>query len=311
MTSLAISFCLALFIFLSSTTVHAATINLRIASFNVQVFGTTKMSKPQVVANLTKIFSLFDVACMMEIRDDSGTAFPQLLAKLNEANKNDPYDAVLTSRRGRTSSKEQEAYIFRKRLITNMSYYESTSATFERPPGAVKFKVNNAIPEYTFMMMCEHIQPSNVVTELDELKSEYESTKKRLNVTRGFMCGDFNAGCSYLSKTATSSLLLRQDTANYVWLVNDSMDTTVAVSACPYDRFIADKDLSVDVSVSSVGVFTYDTIYNMSNDEAAEISDHFPIYYTLNVPTTSPTTTSSPTSPGAPTTTSSPTTTTT
>ena len=46
--------------------------------------------------------------------------------------------------------------------------------------------------------------------------------------------GDFNADCSYLSKTKRRNLALRAE--GYHWLIPDDWDTTVAASDCAYDR---------------------------------------------------------------------------
>ena len=46
--------------------------------------------------------------------------------------------------------------------------------------------------------------------------------------------GDFNADCSYLSKTKRNNLALRAE--GYHWLIPDDWDTTVAASDCAYDR---------------------------------------------------------------------------
>jgi len=50
----------------------------------IQVFGTTKMSKPDVVSVLTKILNRYDVVLIQEIRDDTNTAIWQLLNDVNQ-----------------------------------------------------------------------------------------------------------------------------------------------------------------------------------------------------------------------------------
>jgi hypothetical protein len=55
---------------------------LRIGAFNIQVFGTTKASKPEVMEVLDNIIRTYDVVAIQEIRDKSQTALPTLHAKL-------------------------------------------------------------------------------------------------------------------------------------------------------------------------------------------------------------------------------------
>ena len=47
--------------------------------------------------------------------------------------------------------------------------------------------------------------------------------------------GDFNADCSYVSKTKMKSLDLLGE--GYHWLIEDHVDTTVGKSDCAYDRY--------------------------------------------------------------------------
>lgn len=63
--------------------------HLKLCTFNVQVFGQSKMQKSDVVDILVRIFESFDLCVMQEIRDSSGQAFPELIAELNQ-NSNFP-----------------------------------------------------------------------------------------------------------------------------------------------------------------------------------------------------------------------------
>ncbi|VDI22097.1 Hypothetical predicted protein, partial [Mytilus galloprovincialis] len=57
---------------------------LTICAFNIQVFGVTKMDKPEVVDILIDILIFCDLTLVQEIRDASDTAFNELKAKANE-----------------------------------------------------------------------------------------------------------------------------------------------------------------------------------------------------------------------------------
>ena len=56
---------------------------LRFSAFNIQVFGTTKASKPDVMDVLGKIIRNYDVVAIQEIRDKSQTALPALVDTVN------------------------------------------------------------------------------------------------------------------------------------------------------------------------------------------------------------------------------------
>ena len=58
---------------------------LKIAAFNVQIFGASKIEKHNVTAILTKILLRYDLIFFQEIRDTSGEAIVTLMEKLNNA----------------------------------------------------------------------------------------------------------------------------------------------------------------------------------------------------------------------------------
>src|SRR5690606_23041304 len=82
---------------------------VRIASFNIQVFGESKIAKPRVAALLAEIVRQFDIVAVQEIRSKQNI-LPQFVDMLNATGRH--YDYVIGPRLGRTSSKEQYAFIF-------------------------------------------------------------------------------------------------------------------------------------------------------------------------------------------------------
>ena len=102
---------------------------LRIGAFNIQVFGTTKASKPDVMDILAKIICTYDIIAIQEIRDASQTALPALVDIVNSDGSQ--YDYVVSERLGRTTSKEQYAYIFNTQTIE----LTSNPHTYPEPAG--------------------------------------------------------------------------------------------------------------------------------------------------------------------------------
>ena len=47
--------------------------------------------------------------------------------------------------------------------------------------------------------------------------------------------GDFNADCSYVSKSEWPFIRLRSD-PRFLWLIGDGIDTTTKATHCAYDR---------------------------------------------------------------------------
>jgi hypothetical protein len=83
---------------------------IRIASFNIQVFGEQKISNPDVVRILADVIRHFDIVAVQEIRDERQSLLPNFLQIVNGPGAR--YDYAIGPRLGRTTSKEQYAYIF-------------------------------------------------------------------------------------------------------------------------------------------------------------------------------------------------------
>jgi hypothetical protein len=107
---------------------------IELGSWNVQVFGTTKMADPVVANILVQSFRKWDLALIMEIRDTTNTAIFDLLSRIN--NYDGPqYDLALSPRLGPTTSKvprfqrphapqEQYGFFYRRDAISVVDQYE-------------------------------------------------------------------------------------------------------------------------------------------------------------------------------------------
>lgn len=99
--------------------------DLMFCSFNIQVFGKTKMSKADVVNVLLKILSECHVTFVMEVRDSTGSAIVDLLDKLNQyTNNTRSYRLQVSERLGRTSSKEQYGKFFNFKFQINNYFFK-------------------------------------------------------------------------------------------------------------------------------------------------------------------------------------------
>ena len=78
---------------------------ITIATFNIQVFGKSKLEKPQVMDLLARIVRRFDLVAIQEVRSLDQSIIPRFVEMINAEGRK--YDYVLGPRLGRTSSKEQ------------------------------------------------------------------------------------------------------------------------------------------------------------------------------------------------------------
>ena len=81
-----------------------------IASYNIQVFGTSKLAKSWIVDILAQVVRRLDIVAIQEVRSKDDQILPQFLAAINADGSQ--YDFVIGPRLGRTDSKEQYAFVF-------------------------------------------------------------------------------------------------------------------------------------------------------------------------------------------------------
>src|SRR5689334_13668466 len=81
--------------------VNATHDTIRVASFNIQVFGRSKLDKPAVMQTITNIVRQFDLVAIQEVRSRDDDILPQFVEMLNAGGRH--YDFVIGPRLGRSN----------------------------------------------------------------------------------------------------------------------------------------------------------------------------------------------------------------
>ena len=113
----------------------------RIASFNIKVFGETKMGKPAVVDALVDIILSYDLVAVQEIKDIDQTVPYDFLDAIN-AKSSTPWDMLLSPRSGLQeddqSSQEQYAFYYNTSVFYAIGngtlHNDSIDDSFQREP---------------------------------------------------------------------------------------------------------------------------------------------------------------------------------
>ncbi|KAM9324447.1 deoxyribonuclease gamma [Gastrophryne carolinensis] len=269
--------------------------SLRICSFNVQVFGEAKASKQEVIAVLQKIISRCDIMLLMEIRDNKDKAIHSLMAGLNsKTSAPNEYSLIISKRLGRSMSKEQYAFIYRKSVVAVKESYQYEDQqpgdldVFSREPFIVWFSASSTEVK-DFVIIPHHSVPEDAVREIDELYDVYLDIRHKWKTENFIFMGDFNAGCSYVPKKYWKDIRLRTN-PEFVWLIGDKVDTTVKSSTnCAYDRIVLHgAKLISSVVPDSVTVFDFMKQYKLTEEQALVVSDHYPVEFQLKEITLSP-----------------------
>ncbi|XP_053174327.1 deoxyribonuclease-1-like 1 [Scomber japonicus] len=256
----------------------------RICAFNLQSFGESKSNKVDVMKTIVRIITRCDVCLLQEVRDSKQKALPKLLAALNSHDTRHKYKAVASERLGRTEAyQEQYVFVYRADTVTVTGKYQYPDNrpgdvdAFAREPFVVRFKApKTAIKE--FALIPQHTTPTNTTKELDALYDVLQHVKKMWKIENVMLLGDFNAGCSYLAKKYRKDVRLITDETLH-WLISDKDDTTVrATTTCAYDRIVVHGERFAKAVVPlSAKPFDFPTEYQLTEDQALDVSDHYPV----------------------------------
>lgn len=233
--------------------VQTSTKNIKIANWNLQIFGDTKASKPEVMNFYANTIKNYDIVFIQEIRDADGSSFISLCSMLTE------YNCEVSSRAGRSSSKEQYGIVYKRgiSLINVKDFNPDTQDRWERPPIEATFNITG----YTFTAYNIHTKPEAVSNELTALQNVVQNSGNVL------ILGDLNADCSYYDNSAETQF----DSWN--WIIKDSEDTTVSQTICAYDRIILNDDMEQEFY--TYGIYTEGITTN--------ISDHYLVWIELKI----------------------------
>ncbi|XP_059425049.1 deoxyribonuclease gamma-like isoform X1 [Carassius carassius] len=256
---------------------------MKVASFNIQRFGKSKLSDPFVLKTLIKIVSRYDIILILEVVDASGDAVDNFLKELNKFNKTHRYTLEISTRLGRDNYKEQFMFLYRDDLVDLVGSYQyednqpGDEDAFSREPYILRFKCHNTVLE-DLVLMPIHTKPDDSVKELDELYDVFQEVKRKWKTDNIMILGDFNADGSYVSNKKMKTIRIRTD-ENFHWLISDDEDTTTSTkNDNTYDRIVVYGDDMYDAVVpNSAKPFNFQKAYKLTDEEALKVSDHYPV----------------------------------
>ncbi len=246
---------------------------IKVAAFNIQVFGRTKRGKPEVMEVLVDVARGFDVMLVQEIRDSSGETAPAYLDLINVGNAS--YAYVESVRLGRSTSKESYAYYWDTETVEYVEgsayVYNDTGDVFEREPYVASFRSG----DFDFTLVGIHVKPDDAENEIGNLTVVVTSI---LSANPGeddvIIMGDFNADGGYFDEDGPSPFR----GGDYHWVVENTMDTMTKTD-WTYDRIVLlNGTYQGEYVMDSCTVFYFDAAYSLNQELTEDVSDHYPVY---------------------------------
>ncbi|MEX0676166.1 MAG: endonuclease/exonuclease/phosphatase family protein [Pirellulales bacterium] len=244
---------------------------IHVASFNIQVFGEKKLGDPRITHLLAEIVRRFDVVAIQEIRSTQ-TILPRFVDEINLTGRH--YDYVIGPRLGRSSSKEQYAFVFDTASIeidrAALYTVSDPDDLLHREPLVGWFRVRGppADQAFTFTLVNIHTDPDETGRELDALADVFRAVR---DDGRGeddvILLGDLNVDEAHLGRLGRISAIH--------WAVSRVATNTRGTKQ--YDNIIF-SELATTEYTGRWGVFDMIREFNLTVEEALAISDHQPVW---------------------------------
>lgn len=254
----------------------------RICAFNAQRLTLAKVARERVMDTLVRILARCDIMVLQEVVDSSDSAISLLVRELNRFDGSGPYSFLSSPLLGRSTYMEKYVYIYRSHKTQVLDFYvfQDKDDLFAREPFVAQFTLpSKVLPRLVLVPL--HTTPKAVEKELNALYDVFLNVSQHWQSKDVILLGDFNADCASLTKKRLGELLLRTQ-AGFQWVIADGEDTTVRASThCAYDRIVLHGERCQSL-LHTAATFHFPRSYHLSEEEALNISDHYPVEVELS-----------------------------
>lgn len=246
---------------------------IRIASFNIQVFGDAKASKPYVMATLAAAIRNFHIVAIQEIRTQDDYFIDNFLRTYVNVNGR-VYDKVVGPRLGRSTSKEQYAFLYDTAAIevNPRSVYtvNDPDRLLERDPLVAMFRVRGPPPDqaFTFVLVDVHTRPDSARQECDTLAQVYQVVRRAAGGEDDIiMLGDFNVDDKHLGELTQLDGVRPIVRSQFTNTRQNNQEDNILIHAPSTAEFSG-----------RWGVYDVARVHNLTIDQALQVSDHYPVW---------------------------------
>ena len=255
-----------------STTGRDSSKSIRVASFNIQVFGKSKSQKPAVMDVLAKVVRRFEVVAIQELRAKDSQIIPNFVKLINEHGRR--YDYVVGPRLGRSSSKEQYVYLFDSEVIEvqpgSVYTVNDPDDLLHREPLVARFRVKPVAgtTPFSFTLINIHTDPDETDIELNVLDDVYRVVcEDGSGEDDVILLGDLNVDHRHLGELGKLPKI--------AWTV--SGEPTNARGTKSYDNIVYNTQATIEFTGKS-GVFDLAKEFGLTKQELLKVSDHLPVW---------------------------------
>ncbi len=243
---------------------------IRVASFNIQVLGESKMKKTDVVPILVDVLRRYDVVAIQELRSKNQEIIADLVDLINANGAH--YQYVVGPRLGRTISKEQYVFLYDARRIEleadTVYTVGDPQDLLHREPLVASFRVKGlpAQEAFRFTLINIHTDPDDTDIELNALDDVMVSVQSR-GEDDVIMLGDLNVNERKLGQLGKLP--------GITWTVRGEPTNTRGSKS--YDNIVFHREATREYTGRS-GILNLQAEYGLTEKQALRVSDHLPIW---------------------------------
>lgn len=244
---------------------------IRIATFNLHLFGRHKADNPFVLETLAKLLRQYDVIALQEICTKQQDLLPILVDRINQSDRQ--FDYMIGPRVGRTENKEQFAFLFdASRIETDRNQLytvDDPEDLLQREPLVGWFRSKSLPPElaFTFTLVNVHLDSDLTDQEIQVLpelvRSIHRDGRKEDDI---ILLGDFGASDRRLHFLRSAGMIFALEGV-----------PTTSHGSSMLDNIVMPVKATDEFNGRS-GIFDFLRQYNLSIEQAHQVSDHLPVW---------------------------------
>ncbi|MEQ1905396.1 MAG: endonuclease/exonuclease/phosphatase [Pirellulaceae bacterium] len=250
---------------------------IRVASFNLQAFNAEKIANETIAQRVAEIMMSFDVIAVQEILPGDQSALQRLVKKINNYGMNYAYS--LSPSLGSAGNARQSAFIFNQSSIQLDDAFayavNDPQQVFMRQPYVGWFRAAQVRPDraLTFTLVNLDLDERKMSEEVEVLGALFRTVRKDTRDEDDvILLGNFQCDAQ--------TLRVLQDTVGLrCAIVNQPTNTqrtrqldNILYSSIATTEFTGER-----------GVFDFLQQFNLTLEEALQISDHLPVWADFSI----------------------------
>lgn len=244
---------------------------VRIATFNLDGLDEKKLADPRISAVLTQVITRFDVVAVQGVRAGNLGVLTRLVEQVNAGGGQ--YDSATYPAATPDAAGQYAAFLFSRANIeidrSTIQRVGNQGGQFSHPPLAALFRAKGPDPAeaFTFRLVNVHVDTERASGELDLLDEVYSTVRaEQPREDDVILLGSFGAAAG------------EDRLGERLALASSIADTPTTLRGTgPADNILFDPRATTEFA-GRVGVLDLMREFDLTWREAAEISDHLPVW---------------------------------